>query len=152
MEFNTAKNVFAVGLILSLAIFDAIIPGLSIVGWILVLIGLHSLSQHFNRPDIFRNMLYAVIIAIVGTVSAIWIVVLAFAFFARKVYMSLSEVSGVDALKTAAKLIWIGAFLAVILVGYIVIFIGQIFAIIGAFELKPPAPSSSGQQPPSLSP
>lgn len=37
----------------------------------------------------------------------------------------------------AATFVWIGALLAVILVGLIIIVIGLIFAIIAAFGLKP---------------
>lgn len=178
MEFQTAKHVFAVGLILSLGLLDALIPGISIVGMILVLIGVHSLSQHYVKPDLFRNMLYAVIVGIIGVVIAIavgittlfamlaskppgatpafnfltfillvwviiWIVAVVAAYFVKKVYTGLYEASGVSSFKTAATLIWIGALTLVILVGAIIGLIGQIFAIIGAFELKPPKTSES---------
>lgn len=172
MEFQTAKNVFAVGLILSLGLLDVVIPGVIIVGMILVLIGIYALSQHYGRPDLFRNMLYAVIVGIVGVVIllgvvgvtafftilstghmppaaflpillaiwvGVWIIIIIAASFVRKVYTGLHQVSGVDSFKTAAKLVWIGALTAIVLVGAIIYLIGEIFAIIGAFELKPPS-------------
>ncbi|MFN3805112.1 MAG: DUF996 domain-containing protein [Pyrobaculum sp.] len=187
MEFQTAKKLFAVGLILW------IIPFINIVGLILTLIGAYGLSQHYHRRGIFWNLLYAVIVPFVGALvlfpaflaasfdamydatrifqlltAVVIILILApivlilWAFFIRRAYMNLFEASNVNNFKTAAKLILIGVLillaaipLAIIatplaiefmsavsailgLLGVVLMFIGHIFAIIGAFRLKPP--------------
>ncbi len=177
MEFDTSKKVFAAGLILSLGLLDFIIPGVILVGFILTLIGLHSLSKHYRKPELFTNMLIAVIVIAIGVVIttavfsivlvhnyltilegpndvfitmskfattlltalvAFWIFIIVGAIFLRKAYLGLYGVSGVGEFKTAGNLVLIGAVLAIVLIGYLIILVGQIFAIIGAFELKPP--------------
>ena len=183
MEFETAKTLFAVGLILGLV--GGLVAGaggwlVGLIGLILSLVGIYYLSEHFGRPDIFRNYLFSFIAAIVGVILlvvfvaayllslgrllppfdflslllaflpvwiAFWAVVVASAYFQRRAYMGLAEAGGVESFKTAATLVWIGALTSVILVGFLIAFIGQIFAIIGAFKLKQPAAASARAPP-----
>jgi uncharacterized membrane protein len=42
---------------------------ISIVGFILFLISMHTLSQYYNEPGIFKNVLYAFILSIVAVVT-----------------------------------------------------------------------------------
>jgi len=180
MEFETAKTLFAVGLILGLV--GGLVAGaggwlVGLIGLILSLVGIYYLSEHFGRPDIFRNYLFSFIAALVGIIFlfvfvvsyllslrwinlppsdflslllaflpvwiAFWAVVVASAYFQRRAYMGLAEAGGVESFKTAATLVWIGALTSVILVGFLIAFIGQIFAIIGAFRLKQPVAASA---------
>ncbi|MFN3805115.1 MAG: DUF996 domain-containing protein [Pyrobaculum sp.] len=185
MEFDTAKTLFAVGLILLIITYPLLIFSPSIillviviVSWILILEGADGLSKHYRRPELFRNMLYAVIIAIIGSVIVLAVVITAYismsaspgpprglggvtslilifaplwalgvvvAYFVKRVYRGLYEVSKVDSFKTAATLVWIGALTAIILVGGAIYLVGQIFAIVGAFGLKPPKPENPPQ-------
>lgn len=176
MEFETAKVLFAVGLILELVgVFVSGADGglVALLGLVLSLVGIYYLSKHFERPDVFRNYLYSFIAALVGVLVLIgfavayffslaklihppfdplslllailpilivlWVVVVFSAYFLRRAYIGLAEAGGVGHFKTAATLVWIGALTFVILVGLVIALIGQIFAIIGAFELKRPA-------------
>jgi len=197
MEFESAKTLFGVGLLLQL--ISPLILGsdfgiVYIIGLVLALIGLNSVADAYSRPDIFRNYLYAAIIGIVGIIAlvfvfamifaviaigsmhgvtwmrdgwdlsevgmplsmpwhmtmggalimallflvSIWAVAILSMHFERRAYLGLAEVSGVDHFKTAATLIWIGAWLTIVLVGFLLIFIGEILAVVGAFSLKPP--------------
>lgn len=188
MEFDTAKTLFAVGLVLS------IIPPL---GLVLALIGAYGLSRHYSRRDIFWNMLYAAMVPFIFTLFLtaglavcdttigrfrllaegviIYIltptVLTVWALFVRRAYMNLFEVSNVKSFKTAAKLSLVGMLIlpaAILLImvipllaiefmsavsivprllhigftlwlsGIVLILVGHIFAIIGAFRLKPP--------------
>jgi len=176
MEFETAKELLATGLILELV--SRFVPGVygglvALLGLILSLDGIYYLSKHFGRPDIYRNYLYFFIAALIGRLVligfavayffslaklvlipsgflsiilalfpiwiAVWIVVVFSAYFQRRAYLGLAEAGGVGHFETAATLVWIGALTFVILVGLVIALIGQIFAIIGAFELKQPA-------------
>ena len=199
VEFETAKALFGAGLILQLLFWVPMGMDLGLVGLtglILSLIGLHGISQHYGRPDIFRNYLYSFIAALTGTailvasvvavalvgtagneadwnhrlyapviyppmhaimrymaifaavVAVLWATVIVSAHFLRRAYRALSEASGVDHFETAATLVWIGAWLTIIIVGLLVIFIGEIFAAIGAFSLRPKPPAAT---PPSYS-
>ena len=175
MEFETAKVLFAVGLILELVGGFAVGADgglVALLGLVLSLVGIYYLSKHFGRPDVFRNYLYSFIAALVGALVlfgfvvayffslaklvlppfdflsillaflpiwiVLWVVVVFSAYFLRRAYMGLAEAGGVGHFKTAATLVWIGALTFVILVGLVISLIGQIFAIIGAFELKQP--------------
>ena len=188
MDFETAKALFGAGLILQLLSWAPMGMDLGLVGLtglILSLIGLHGISQHYGRPDIFRNYLYSFIAALAGVailiaamviaalmyasvdeptwrhwmympvihppipstmrymamfaavLAALWAIAIVSAHFQRRAYMGLAEASGVEHFRTAATLVWIGAWLVIILVGLLVMFIGGIFAAIGAFTLKP---------------
>jgi uncharacterized membrane protein len=66
MSLESGKNLAGIG-----SIFLVIpVPFLSIVGIILVLIGMKNLSQAYNDESIWRNTLYAVIFGIIGIVAS----------------------------------------------------------------------------------
>lgn len=133
MEFYSARTLFIVGLVLMLlyaaiSIFVNIVI-IAFIGFILMLIGLYGLSQHFGRPDVFRNMLYSVIIGIVGAVlfailfavslvgggtytTAVAVLAVIFvisAFFYRRAFVGLAEASGDSSFKTAGTFAFIAA-------------------------------------------
>jgi len=94
--------------------------------------------------------LLPLILALLPILLAVWIVLIFSAYYQRKAYMGLAEAGGVEHFKTAATLVWIGALTFVIFVGLVIALIGQIFAIIGAFELK--QPTAAPAQAPALRP
>ena len=66
MSVESGKNLGLIG-----SIFLVIpVPFLSIVGIILVLIGMNNLSKAYNDPTIWKNTLYAVIFGIIGIVAS----------------------------------------------------------------------------------
>lgn len=66
MSVESGKNLGGIG-----SIFLVIpVPFLSIVGIILVLIGMNNLSKAYNDPSIWKNTLYAVIFGIIGIVGS----------------------------------------------------------------------------------
>ncbi len=65
-----AKILGGVGAILLL------VPFVNLVGWILVLIAVKYISDITRDRSVFDNMLYAVILAIIGTVALTLIIVL----------------------------------------------------------------------------
>ena len=66
MTLESGKNLGGIG-----SIFLVIpVPFLSIVGIILVLIGMNQLSQAYNDASIWKNTLYAVIFGIIGIVAS----------------------------------------------------------------------------------
>lgn len=67
---------------------------------------------------------------------ALWALGVASAFFAKRSYAALGEASGVSAFKTAARLVWIGALLTIVLVGPVITFIGLAFAVAGALAIR----------------
>jgi uncharacterized membrane protein len=66
MSVESGKNLGGIG-----SIFLVIpVPFLSIVGIILVLLGMNNLSKAYNDPTIWKNTLYAVIFGIIGIVAS----------------------------------------------------------------------------------
>jgi len=79
MTFESGKNLSAIG---SLLIVIGAVTGfatsfsgiLSLVGMILLLIGLKGLAEHYKEEGIFKNALYSIITAVVGCVVGIGII------------------------------------------------------------------------------
>ena len=66
MSLESGKNLAGIG-----SIFLIIpVPFLSIVGIIMVLIGMKNLSQAYNDESIWKNTLYAVIFGIIGIIAS----------------------------------------------------------------------------------
>lgn len=140
-----------------------------IIGIILLMMGIKGFSTYFNDPAMYQNALtgiiYYVIAVIAGAVALgsltlgavsifllgfgivifIVAVVAAFIFYLmaasrlRRTFYDLSQKTGDQSLHTTGTLLWIGALLSIILVGYVLIFIAWIFAAIGFFNMRTPA-------------
>lgn len=79
MTFESSKMMSAVGALLLVigAVASAVVSFsgvLSLIGLILLLIGLKGLSTHYKEDGIFNNALYSVIIAIVGCVIGVGVI------------------------------------------------------------------------------
>jgi uncharacterized membrane protein/ribosomal protein L40E len=71
----------------------------------------------------------------------------------RKVFNTLADRSGEKLFLTAGTLVWIGAILTIILVGFVLMFIGFILAGVAFFALKsPPNAPAYGYTPPTQAP
>ncbi|MBC7330697.1 DUF996 domain-containing protein [bacterium] len=96
--------------------------------WLLFLL-IHSVSgtQPPEQPAIAIFFLIIFFLAwIVGTISA---------SYARRSFEALAQVSGESLFSSAGKLFLIGAILLIILVGSVLIFIGEIYSIVAFFTL-----------------
>ena len=74
MDFGTSKNLSAIGTLLMVIGVIPLIPYggiLALIGLILLLIGIKGLANFYNEQGIFSNVLYSIIIAIVGGVVAV---------------------------------------------------------------------------------
>ena len=154
-------------------VIGSFVPFLSLVGIILLLVGLRDLARHYNDNSIFQNALYAVIFGIIGIVAAgvllvslfisgtgaflglaagiIGALIVAFIFYIlmalyfRRTFDSLADKSGQGMFRTAGLLLLVGAVLTIIIVGLILIFVAWILATVAFFSMTPTATS---QQPP----
>jgi uncharacterized membrane protein len=97
----------------------------------------------------------------VGVAAFLAGLVLAFVFYVlatlhlRRTFSSLAQKSGEASFTTAGSLLWWGAILSIILVGFVLIFIAWIFAAIGFFAMRPQPQQSYPQyasSPPSTQP
>lgn len=203
MDFSTAKKALFIGALLlfllpfialaisipaffsPLGILSIFLQGhlyfatlaLPFVSFILILIGLISLSGHYKRPSIMKNALFAAVIGLLGGVATIiataasilsapwrepsplslilavvpplatmWLFMITAAFFWRRAYTELAEASGVERFRTAANLIWIGAFLAVVVVGTFIAWVAYLLIALAAQQLPEPQKAAAPQQ------
>ncbi|HTY74755.1 MAG TPA: DUF996 domain-containing protein [Candidatus Nanoarchaeia archaeon] len=78
----------------------------------------------------------------VGLVAFLGGLIIAFVFYIlaalslRKTFNNLAQKSGEGSFTTAGNLLWWGAILSIILVGFVLIFVAWIFATIGFFSMK----------------
>ncbi len=90
---------------------------------------------------------------IVG-LAIVWVMYLVSAVFIRRGYSSISQRLGIGLFSTAALLYLIGAALAIILVGFVLIFVAQILLVVAFFSIPdqipitPVAPSVYAPPPP----
>ncbi|MEM2917647.1 MAG: DUF996 domain-containing protein [Candidatus Bathyarchaeia archaeon] len=176
MSLESNKTLGGVGAIL-IAI-GSFVPIIALIGIILVLIAMKGLADHYNERPIFDNALYGFIFGIIGIVAALAIFVMAFvsgailadplasiggllvalavafiflllsAIFYRKSFTLISAKSGEKMFDTAGLLLLLGAILTIVLIGFILWFIGWILAAVGFFSIKTPTTQPSPSPPP----
>jgi uncharacterized membrane protein/ribosomal protein L40E len=153
-----------------------IIPGINIIGYILILIAAKYVSDELGDKSIFDNMLYAVIAGIVGVAAAAFIVftgavfgVFTFAFsaiagilvglvvawiglivssiFIRRAYDTMAVKLNVGTFRTAGTLYFVGAILTIVLVGFLLLFVAAILQIVAFFAIQDKAVVAQPQAP-----
>jgi len=167
-KLGDAKTLGGIGAILLL------IPGISIVGYILILIATKYVSDELGDKSVFDNMLYAVIAGIVGVAAAAfiiftgavfsavtfsasaiagvivglaiaWIALIISSIFIRRSYDTMATKLNIGTFKTAGILYFIGAILTIILVGFIILFVAAIVQIIAFFAIPDSVPGMQAQ-------
>lgn len=136
------------------------IPGISLVGWILILIALKDISDVVQDKSIFDNALLAGITAIIGSVvlafffffsfaafgiftfgffgvlAAFWALAIVSAIFLKNAYDRAAQKLNNGSFGTAGLLYLVGAITTIVLVGFIIIFIALIFQVIAYFSIN----------------
>jgi len=181
VSLSQAKALGGVGAIL------VFIPAVSIIGYIMVLVAVKEISDTLNDKAIFSNMILAVAAGIIGAVAVVfvvffrvmlagrtlahpglaivgglvlaWVFLIVSAVFLRRSYNEISKRLGVGMFRTSATLYLVGAALTIVLVGFLLLFIGQILQAVAFFSIPSelpvggsmPGPSGPvGQGPPSM--
>ncbi len=167
-RLGEAKTLGGVGAILLL------IPGVSIIGYILILIATKYVSDDLGDRSIFDNMLYAVIAGIVGVAAAAfiiftgaifgafsfaasaiagfigglaiaWVGLIVSSIFLRRAYDTMATKLDVGSFRTAGMLYFIGAITTIVLVGFVILFAASIFQIIAFFAIREATPVAQPQ-------
>jgi uncharacterized membrane protein len=167
-KLGEAKTLGGIGSILLL------IPGVSIVGYILILVATKYISDDLGDRSIFSNILYAVISGIVGALAAVviffagflsslftlgsgavlglvaglavaWISIILSSIFIRRAFDTIGTRLNNNSFKTAGMLYFIGALLVIVFVGFIILFVAYIFMIIAFFSIQEGQPQMQAQ-------
>lgn len=166
-SLSTAKNLGGIGSIL------AIIPGISLVGWILILVALKEISDVTHDESIFNDALIGGITAVVGAVALVTVpfifaigrfftlgffgflaifevILVVSALFLKRAYDKVSQQLKVGSFATAGLLYLVGAATLIVFVGFIILLIALIFQIVAYFSIQdqPPQMLYPGYQSP----
>ncbi|PLV55733.1 DUF996 domain-containing protein [Thermotoga sp. SG1] len=161
MNLSTAKTLAGIGMILEILGAIPMVGWIfSLVGLILFLIGIYNISQMVNEKRIFNYLLIPAVlllivsvvfsvalfgaifagglfaggVAIAGFVTVIVLGIIALVYRV-KAYRILAETLKVPIFNTAASFYKWGAILLVVFgVGFILMFVGDILAIVGFFS------------------
>jgi len=165
-KLSDAKTIGGIGSILLL------LPGVSIVGYILVLIATKFISDELQDKSIFDNMLIAAITGIIGfaagaflvftgaifgvftiglsalfgIIAALvigWIFLIISAVYVRQAYNTIGSKLNVSYFRTTATLWFWGAVLTIIIVGFIILLIAFIFQIVAFFSIQETAQTTT---------
>ena len=176
-SLSSAKTLGGIGGIL------VFLPGVSLIGWILILVSLNEISDVVHDRSIFDDALVAGITAIlgsvalfvflisgafsslvafgafafgtagvlaaVGTLAFFWVFAIISAIFLKRAYEKTAQRLNVHAFATAGLLYLIGSLTAIILVGFIILFIALIFQVIAYFSIQDQPTAFGSMQPPS---
>ena len=154
-------------------------PFASIVGIILVFVGMKGLAEYYEDDRIYhdalRGLVFLIIAAIAiavmvplftlsgvfgifvlgplgvgfGLIAFFLVIAVVFIFYLlaamnlRKAFNALAQKSGEHMFETAGMLLFFGAILTIILVGFVLIFLAWVFATMGFFSIKVPPQSYS---------
>ncbi|HYC26798.1 MAG TPA: DUF996 domain-containing protein [Nitrososphaerales archaeon] len=167
-KLSDGKTLGGIGSILQ------IIPGVSIIGYILTLIGVKYISDELQDGSIFSDMLYAVITGIIGVAVGVffilfgvvasrvtlgvsefsgiagflavaWVALIISAVFVRRAFEKMANRLNAPTFRTAGTLYLVGAVLVIVLVGFLILFIAYILQVIAFFSIQEPPVQS--QQP-----
>jgi uncharacterized membrane protein/ribosomal protein L40E len=169
-SLSSAKSLGGVGGIL------VFIPGVSLVGWILILLATKEISESVQDKTIFDDALLAGVMAVIGAVvfvpflilggffrlfafgavgfipflvilGAFWVFTLISAIFLKRSYEKIAQRLNVSAFATAGLLYLIGAALTVVLVGFLILLIALIFQVVAYFSIQDRPPAPGWGQP-----
>jgi len=108
-----------------------------------------------KTPDtsaISSSTIFSLISGAIIAFVVLWIFIIIWAFFARKSLTSLSTKSSVGLFSTASLILLIGAFLTIVLIGVILMWVAILLLAIAFFQIKPQPeqPMATMAQPPQM--
>ena len=141
MSFESSKNLSAVGtLLMVIGSLGAVVPYagfLSLLGVILLLIGLKGLANFYNEQGIFNNVLYSIITCIVGVVVAVGAVVISAVSALADLGIDIANINDWATLGTDLEAIFtdfsdfgaIWSLISALIVGLIILFVTVIISM-----------------------
>jgi uncharacterized membrane protein len=94
--------------------------------------GLKPTLSHITANDVLPILGSMFLVLLI-----LWIFAIILAFFARRSLKTLSAKASVGLFSTGAQLLWIGAFLTIILIGFLLMWIAILVVAIAFFQIRP---------------
>ena len=169
-SLSSAKTLGGIGGIL------VFLPGVSLVGWILILLATKEISESVQDKTIFDDATLAAITAVIGAVvfsgliflyffggpfgfgpalfipflvalGTFWVFTVISATFLKRSYEKISQRLNVSAFATTGLLYLIGAALTTVFVGFLILLVALIFQVVAYFSIQDRPPSPGWGQP-----
>ncbi len=169
-SLSSAKTLGGIGGIL------VFLPGVSLVGWILILLATKEISESVQDKTIFDDATLAAITAVIGAVvfsgliflyffggpfgfgpalfipflvalGTFWVFTVISATFLKRSYEKISQRLNVSAFATTGLLYLIGAALTIVFVGFLILLVALIFQVVAYFSIQDRPPSPGWGQP-----
>ncbi len=131
-----------------LAVVGIVVGAIVVAATFFSFVGLGAFSQGFAGGPfapgaVAAGNIVGLIVALVAGLAIIWILLIISAVFLRKSYRTIATKLGVGMFSTSAFLYLIGAALAIILVGFILIFVAGILQLVAFFSIPDQLPMST---------
>jgi len=148
VNISTQKMLGGIGLLISPL---SAIPFLGVIFWIasgiLLLVSFNQLSKTLNKPDMFKKFLTGFIIGFVSyivlyvlgfillvfTLIPAYIISIIVAYYYKQAYDMLANALNHKLFSKGARLMFIGAITTIILVGFILLFVGWVMLAVAFF-------------------
>jgi len=169
-SLSSAKTLGGIGGIL------VFLPGVSLVGWILILLATKEISESVQDKTIFDDATLAAITAVIGAVvfsgliflyffggpfgfgpalfipflvalGTFWVFTVISAIFLKRSYEKISQRLNVSAFATTGLLYLIGAALTIVFIGFLILLVALIFQVVAYFSIQDRPQSPGWGQP-----
>jgi len=142
MAFDTSKNLSGIGaLLIVIGFLGSMVPYagiLSLVGVILLLVGLKGLASFYKEDGIFNNALYAIIASIVGVVVAFATIVITAVATLASIGIDLNNIEDWANIGTEfgnyfadfANFSELTTLIGAVIIGFVILFVFAIIAMI----------------------
>ena len=133
-----------------LTMVGIVIAAIVVVSYLFSYIGLGNLSSlpgSFSSGNLPPGGLVPLLTTIILALAAVWIFYLVSAIFLKRSFDAISTKLNVSMFRTAALIYLIGAALAIVLVGFILVFVAEILFIVAFFSIPEALPSEPAPKP-----
>jgi uncharacterized membrane protein len=90
-----------------------------------------------NTSNLTSSTVVSVFEGVLVAFVILWIFIIVWAFFVRRSLKTLADKSSVGLFSTAGLLLIIGAFLTIVIIGLLIMWIGVLLMVIAFFQMKP---------------
>jgi len=137
------NSIISVGL----AIAGIVVAGIVIASYLFSYVGFGNVStlpSSIHSGSLPPGGLVPLLTTIVAALAAVWVCYVISALFLRRSCNSISDKLHVGMFNTAALIYLIGAALAIVLVGFVLVFVADILFIVAFFSIPEALPSEGG--------
>ena len=117
------------------AIAGVVIAGVYIASAVLAYFGIHGGFDFMPTPGTIPTDMIALVLSVVAGLVIVWLALVVSAFFLRRSFGVIGARLKVGYFKTSALLYLIGAATAIVLIGFVILFVAEIMQLVAFFSI-----------------